>query len=44
MRRVRYRFIGRSGNRYIWQSVQRIPGDSRVEEITCNVDWFWSHR
>lgn len=40
-RRRRYRFIGRSGDHYVWQSTERLPGDSRVEEIRCRVDWFW---
>lgn len=40
-RRMKYRFAGRVGNRYIWESVYHLPQDSRIEEITCDVDWFW---
>lgn len=39
--RRRYKFIGRDGRSYVWQSVNRIPGDSRVEEIRCGINWFW---
>ena len=40
--RIRYRFSHRSddGRTYYWYS--RIPGDSRVEQVTCSVDWFWT--
>ena len=41
-RKTRYRFIGRSGNQYVWQSTQRMPGDSRFEEIRCRIDYFWN--
>ena len=37
----KYRFIARVGETYVWQSVRRMRGDSRVEEIRCPVDWFW---
>ena len=37
--RTRYRFIERAGDLYIWQA--HLPGDSRVDQITCSVDWFW---
>jgi hypothetical protein len=40
--RTRYKFLGREGNRYVWESTRRI--DSRVERITCNIYWFWSYR
>ena len=40
--RTQYRFIGRVGDHYVWQSTNRMPGDSRVEEIRCGVDWFWN--
>lgn len=40
--RVRYRFVGRDGDRYVWQSEQRLCGDSRVRQITCSVAWFWA--
>ena len=39
-RRIRYTFMGRSGNRLVWQ--RRIPGDSRVDQITCSADWFYT--
>lgn len=46
--RTKYRFIGRETvmgqDRYIWESVHRLPGDSRVEQIVCGVDWFWARR
>lgn len=38
-RRTRYRFTGRVGDRYYWEAA--IPGDSRVCQISCDVDWFW---
>lgn len=42
--RTRYKFVGRSadGKKYYWESVQRMPGDSRVEQIICGVAWFWA--
>jgi hypothetical protein len=40
--KTRYRFIGRDGQQYVWQSTRRLPNDSRVEEIRCGVDWFWN--
>jgi hypothetical protein len=44
---TRYKFVGRDehGN-YVWESKSWIPGDSRVEQITCSPAWFWgvSHR
>ncbi len=42
MTRPRYRFTGRWGDRYYWE--RRIPGDSRVEQISCSVEWFWGPR
>jgi hypothetical protein len=41
--RRRYKFVGRDehGN-YVWESVLRIPGDSRVEQIKCSPAWFWA--
>jgi len=44
-RRRKYKFVGRSekDNIYYWESVDRVsPGDSRVEIMRCDVDWFWS--
>lgn len=41
----RYRFVGRGPavyggpDRYHWE--RNIPGDSRVEQVSCPVDWFW---
>jgi hypothetical protein len=40
---MRYRFMGRDGDQYVWES-GRIPGDSRVEQVRCNIEWFWSYR
>lgn len=40
--RTRYKFMGRVGKQYVWQSTTRLPGDSRVEEIRCGVEWFWN--
>lgn len=42
--RTRFKFLGRFGSRYVWQSITRLPNDSRVEEISCDVDWFWGAR
>ena len=39
--KTRYKFIGRDGGQYVWQSTTRLPGDSRVEEIRCGVGYFW---
>lgn len=41
MKRTRYKFMGRIGSRYVWHSILRLPGDSRIEEFSCGVDWFW---
>lgn len=41
MSRTRYRFSHRAQGWYYWHS-GRIPGDSRVEQIRCRVDWFWN--
>jgi len=42
----RYRFTHRSsdGKTYYWEAVSRPPGESRVEQIRCPVDWFWKQR
>ena len=37
--RERYRFMGRWGGRYHWY--RRVPGDSRIVEVSCPVAWFW---
>lgn len=40
--KIRYRFTGRHGGRYYWQTALPVsPGDSRYEQISCPVDWFW---
>lgn len=39
--KIRYKFIGRFGDRYVWESTTRLPGDSRVAQVSCNVSWFW---
>jgi hypothetical protein len=42
MKRRRYKFTGRAGGRYYWQSVLPVsPGDSRYEQFSCPVAWFW---
>jgi hypothetical protein len=38
----RYRFTGRAGGRYYWESV--LPVDSRHEQVSCPVAWFWGWR
>lgn len=38
-RKPRFRFTGRVGDRYYWESP--IPGDSRVVRYSCSVAWFW---
>jgi hypothetical protein len=41
--RTRYRFSRQAGGRYYWHSVLPIsPGDSRHEQVSCPVRWFWS--
>lgn len=37
--RRKYKFSHRAGRTYFWESVEKV--DSRVEQITCNVSWFW---
>jgi hypothetical protein len=43
----RFRFVGRRpgvrGDRYIWERPM-YGNDSRVEQISCSVDWFWGAR
>lgn len=34
-----YRFIERVGNTLFWE--RTIPGDSRVEQVSCDADWFY---
>lgn len=38
----RFRFRGRVGDTYLWE--RAVPGDSRTEQVTCSVAWFWSRR
>lgn len=40
MTKPRYRFVGSGGGRYYWEG-PRI--DSRVEQVSCPVEWFWSY-
>lgn len=40
--RTRYKFLWRGGNNYYWQATRLT--DSRVEQISCNVVWFWTGR
>jgi hypothetical protein len=41
--RTKYRFSHRSddGKTYYWESTNRLCGDSRIEQIRANVNWFW---
>lgn len=39
--KVRYKFLYRWNGRYYWQSVLPVPGDSRYDQVSCDVDWFW---
>lgn len=41
LHRTKYEFKGRQGSQYVWQAKKGVPGESRVEEIRCDVDWFW---
>lgn len=47
--RTRYRFVGTyvslttGRRRYVWQG-PRLAGDSRVEQIECDAEWFWGAR
>jgi hypothetical protein len=36
----RYRFSHRGGDRYYWY--RTTPTDSRTEQISYGVDWFWN--
>lgn len=38
--RSRYRFMGRQGDSLVWE--RHVPNDSRVEQIMCKADWFYS--
>lgn len=38
IRRERFRFVS-GGDVLVWE--RRIPGDSRVEQITCPASWFY---
>lgn len=38
-RRNPFRFTGRIGDRLYWE--RRIPGDSRVEQVSAPADWFY---
>ena len=40
--KTKYRYKGRSGDRMYWEA--QMPGDSRVEQISCNWGWFWDSR
>ncbi len=41
MHRTRYLFSHRAGGRYYWTG-PHLPGDSRAEVVSCNVEWFWN--
>ncbi|QNN52492.1 hypothetical protein [Nocardioides mesophilus] len=38
---MKYRFKGHWADRLWWES-GRIPGDSRVEQVSCDAHWFYS--
>lgn len=38
----RYRFKGRYNGKYYWENV--VPTDSRTEELSCGVMWFWGKK
>ena len=43
--RVRYLFQYRSGGRYYWMTARPVsPGESRYEQVSCPVAWFWGRR
>lgn len=37
--KTKYSYKGRSGDRMYWEA--QMPGDSRVEQISCDWGWFW---
>lgn len=37
-----FKFEGRENGRYYWS--RPMPGDSRVEQVSCDVEWFWGKR
>jgi hypothetical protein len=44
-----FKFIGRHTSPdgrdwYTWESILPLVGDSRHEQITCPVDWFWGRK
>ncbi len=44
--KTRYRFVHRVTNErgrdvLVWESVARVPGDSRTEQVRCYADFFW---
>ena len=42
---MRYRFLHQAGGRYYWESVRPVsPGDSRHEQVSCDVGLFWGQR
>jgi hypothetical protein len=40
--KTKFKFMGRSGDIYYWESTTHLAGGSRVEQIRCNVNWFWT--
>jgi len=36
----RYKFVGRSGDTYIWKQMNSRPGT--VTHKKCDVEWFWN--
>jgi hypothetical protein len=39
--KTRYKFSHRGGDKYYWISILPIARDSRHEQISCSVEWFW---
>lgn len=42
--KMKMRYLGCVNGIMTWESSTRLPGDSRVEQITCRWDWFWGPR
>lgn len=40
-----FRFSHRTSDGWLyWESIGRLPGDSRHEQVRCRADWFWHSR
>lgn len=43
--RKQYKFLYRWEGRYYWESTTRVGvTDSRHEQFSCDVDWFWGRK